>query len=97
MLLDLLDFRMNDGSRHFAKLPETIFFDKLYKIAEQLEGAKQTAFVTDWTTEVWLDFEFHEYKFSINNQFGDYWFFVQSSKCPDKILLEVLKHFERFL
>lgn len=93
----LFDFRMHDGSRNFADLPEVIFFDKLREIAKLLEGAAETAFVTDWVTEVWLDFDFRGYKFSINNQNGDYWFFVENPECPDKILLEVVEHFQSFI
>ena len=97
MSYKLFDFRMNDGSRNFADLPETVFFDKLREIAEQFEGAKETGFVTDWITEVWLDFEFREQRFSINNQQGDYWFFVENPDCPDEILMEVVEHFQKFL
>jgi hypothetical protein len=97
MPINLFDFRMNDGSRHFADLPETVFFDDLRQYAARLPGAKETGFVTDWVTEVWLDFEFRGQNFSINNQFGDYWFFVENPDCPDEILLEVLEHFQQIL
>lgn len=95
MAYKLFDSRMHDGSRNFADLPEVVFFDKLREIAKQLEGATETSFVTDWITEVWLDFDFRGYKFSINNQNGEYWFFVEKPECPDEILLEVLGHFEK--
>lgn len=88
---------MNDGSRNFADLPETVFFDKLREIASNLVGAKETAFVTDWITEVWLNFEYRGHKFSINNQNGDYWFFVENPNCSDEILLEVIDHFRKLL
>lgn len=97
MSYKLLDFKMNDGSRQFAELPETVFFDKLRELAKQLDGAAETEFVTDWITEVWLDFEFRGQRFTINNQFGDYWFFVENPHCPDEILLAVVEHFQRFL
>lgn len=88
---------MKDGSRNFADLPETVFFDELRDIAKKFEDAKVTDFVTDWVTEVWLDFEYRGHKFSINNPYGNYWFFVQNPDCPDEILLEVIEYFERFL
>ena len=88
---------MKDGSRNFAALPESVFFDELRKIAKGFEGAKETNFITDWVTEVWLDFEYRGHKFSINNPMGDYWFFVENPNCPDEILLEVIEHFEKFL
>ncbi len=88
---------MKDGSRNFADLPETFFFDKLREIGQQLSGAKETGFLTDWITEVWFDFEFRNQQFSINNQNGDYWFFVDDPECSDEILIEVIEHFQRFL
>ena len=72
MSAKLFSFIMNDGSRNFADLPETVFFDELPEIAKNFEGATETGFVTDWITEVWLDFEYRGHKFSINNQMGDY-------------------------
>ncbi len=95
MSYKLFDFRMNDGSRNFADLPETVFFDKLREHAAELEGAKITGFVTDWVTEVWLDFEFLGQKFATNNQMGNYWFFVGDPKCPDEILFRVVEHFQK--
>jgi hypothetical protein len=93
----LFDFRMRDGSRNFADLPETVFFDELRHIAKKFEGAKVNGFVTDWVTEVWLDFEYRGHQFSINNQYGDYWFFVENPECPDEILSEVIEYFQNFL
>ena len=72
MKCNLLNLTMNDGSRKFAEIPETVFFDELREFAKSLEGAKETGSLTDWVTEVWLDFEYREHKFTINNQFGDY-------------------------
>jgi hypothetical protein len=46
--------------------------------AMRLAGAKETGFVTDQVTEVWLDFEFRGQKFSINNQHGNYWFWSKT-------------------
>jgi len=88
---------MCDGSRHFADLPETVFFDVLREITGKFAGATETAFVTDWITEVWLDFEFRGQRFSINNQQNGYWFFVENPDCPDEILLKVVGHFQKFL
>lgn len=97
MLSDLLETKMNDGSRHFVDLPEVVFFDEFYEHAEELRGAEITEFITDGVIEMWLDFEFRRHKFSVNNQFGDYWFFVENPACPDEILLEVIEHFRELL
>jgi hypothetical protein len=97
MKSELLNLTMNDGSRQFAEISETVFFDKLREFAKSLKGAKETDFITDWITEVWLDFEYRGNKFSINNQFGEYWFFVRNPICSDEILIEVYEHFRNLL
>lgn len=88
---------MIDGSRHFADFPETVSFSELREIVNQFEEAKEISFVTDNITEVWLDFEYQGHKFSINNQNGDYWFFVENQACPNEILFKVIEYFGRFL
>ena len=97
MLSDLLENKMNDGSRHFVDLPEVVFFDELYDHTEELDGARITEFITDGVVGMWLDFEFHEHEFSVTNQFGDYWFFVKDPECPDEILFEIIEHFRQLL
>lgn len=90
----LFDFRMKDGSRNFADLPEIAYFNELRSHARKLAGSSEAGFATDWVTEVWLDFEYRGHRFSINNQMGEYWFFVEDPNCPDDILVEVVRHFE---
>ncbi len=97
MISDLFDMRMNDGSRHFADMPETVFFDEVADHAEKLEGAEITRFLTDGVIEMWLDLKWREHEFSINNQFGDYWFFVTDPECPDEILIDFCSHFRQLL
>lgn len=90
---ELFDIRMKDGSRHFADLPETVFFDRMRDHLELLAGATETAFVTDRVTEMWLDFDYRDHQFSINNQMSSYWFFVNDPTCPQEILTAVRSHF----
>lgn len=97
MFRDLLETRMSDGSRHFVDMPEVVFFDELADHVEELEGAEITEFLTNGVVEMWLEFEFSNYKFSVTNQLGDYWFFVQDTDCPDEILLEIIDHFRQLL
>ncbi len=97
MIRDLIDAKMNDGSRHFVDMPEVVFFDELADHTENLEGTEITEFITDGVVEMWLEFEFRKHKFSVNNQFGDYWFFVQDPNCPEEILLEIINHFSKLL
>jgi hypothetical protein len=77
---------MKDGSLHFGELDLVSFFDIMRGHLARLEGAVETGFVTDWVTEMWLDFEFCGHNFSINNQPGWYWLFVNDPKCPDHCL-----------
>lgn len=93
----MLNSITDDGSRNFANFPETVSFERLREIVKQFEGTKEISFVTDSVTEVWLDFEYQGYKFSINNQNGDYWFFVEDPACPNGTLFKVVKHFGNFL
>lgn len=97
MQRELLNITMHDGSRNFGDLPESVFFDKLRDHAAAFEKATVTRFVTDWVTEVWLDLEYCGHRFSINNQMGDYWFFVADASCPDAVLCDVLEHFAALL
>jgi hypothetical protein len=90
----LLNSSMNDGSRHFGDLPQTVLWYELRDHIERLDGAKVTDFVTDHITEAWIDFSYRGYRFSVNDQFGDYWFFVEDPNCPDEILNAVLSHCE---
>jgi len=43
---------------------------------------------------VWIDFTYRGHQFSINNQFGNYWFFVDNPQCSEEILEAVLGHCE---
>lgn len=93
----LLSMIMNDGSRHFGDLPQTVLWYELRDHIERFDGAAVTGFVTDHVTEAWIDFSYRGYQFSVNDQFGDYWFFVDNPECPDKILEAVLSHCEVLL
>ena len=93
MTSQLIDILAEDGSRHFGSLPEVYPWDYLRDVVKRLKGAVETNYVSDDAIEFWLDFTFSGYKFSINNQFGEFLFFVRDPRCPEPILLEVLEHF----
>lgn len=97
MIRDLFDIKMNDGSRLFVDMPEVVFFDDFADHVEELEGTEIIEFITDGVVEMWLNFEFRGHKFSVNNQLGDYWFFVENPDCPEEILLEIIDHFRQLL
>jgi hypothetical protein len=93
----LINLIMHDGSRHFGDLPQTRMWYAIRDHVERLPGAVLTGFITDGITEAWIDFTYREHAFSINDQFGDYWFFVNDPGCPDDILSDVLGHFAELL
>jgi hypothetical protein len=96
MLSDLLEIKMTDGSRHFVDLPEVVFFDEFYEHTEELEDVEITEFITDGVVGMWLDFEFREHKFSVTNQFGDYWFSSKIRRVPTKFCLKLSSIFACF-
>ena len=88
---------MHDGSRCFAALPQRVLWYEVRDHVARLEGASLTAFVCDGITEAWIDFDYEGYSFSINDQFGEYWFFVAKPECPDDVLVSVVRHFGALL
>ena len=97
MAVDLLNIIMNDGSRHFGELPQSILWHELRDHLRKLKGIVITQFLTDGVTEAWLDFTFQGSNFSVNDQFGAYWFFVSDPNCPDENLEAVLAHCQAVL
>jgi len=93
--IKIFDMRMNDGSRNFADLPEIASFAAMRNHVGSFEDAVETEFVTDEVIEMWLYFDYRGHRFSVNNQHGDYWFFVDDPTCPEPILVEVMHHFAK--
>lgn len=56
-----------------------------------------TGFATDDVTEAWIDFMYCGHHFSVNDQFGSYWFFVDNPDCPGEVLRGVLEHCGKLL
>lgn len=82
----LTDLRAEDGSRHFLSIPEVVGPEDLRDLLAGLPGAVITDFLTDLVTEAWIDFSYRGHTFSVNNQQGEYWFFVEDPTCPDGTL-----------
>lgn len=93
----IFDLRMADGSRNFADLPQSHDCYEVRDHIHTLPGARLTGFVCDDVTEAWIDFDYGLYSFSINDQHGDYWFFVDDPACPHSVLEEVLAYWEQLL
>lgn len=94
---EIFDYRMKDGSRNFTDLPMTRDWYEVRDHVRRLPGAVLTRFITDNVTEAWIDFTYRGHTFSINDQYGDYWFFVEDPACPEEILKEVRAHWAPLL
>jgi len=83
---------MNDDSRHFYAYPIIISWDDLLDHLEKLDDLEITGIVSDEVTETWVDFTYNTYEFSINDQYGNFWFFSENQNCPEKVLREIVTH-----
>ena len=100
--MKLLDLRASDGSRQFGALPETVTatardLHRLRAHLSLLRGATLVEVASDHVTEAWIDFEYEAHRFTMNNQFGEWWFFVADPAAPSDILHAVLVHFASVL
>jgi len=95
--MELLNDTMNDGSRNFILLPvgNTPPIRLLLRVIT-LWGAYPTAYIPS-LSESWIEFRYKRHTFSINNQYGDFWFFVKDPSCSDELLFEVINHFKGVL
>ena len=71
---------------------ETLTFEQLPLQIIKIDGVAITGILTDNVVEIWLDFDFHGASFSVNNQFGEFWFFAESEDCSDDILSDISRH-----
>ena len=62
-----------------------------------MEGALVTGYLTDGITEMWLDFSFQGHSFTVNNQCGEFWFFVEDPCASSELLAAVTNHFQSIL
>ena len=93
---EITSFIMHDGSRRFLSLPESILSGALFDRIGAMPNTRVTEFI-ETIPESWIDFEFHGFEFSINTQFGEYWFFVRDRNCPDDILIDIRDRFATIL
>lgn len=93
----LFDIRAHDGSRHFVSLSANRDWYAARDHVARLSGAKLTGFLCDGATEAWIDFAYKNHSFTINDQFGEYWFFVDDPLCPEEILREIAVYWEQLL
>ena len=96
-MISLLDVRAHDGSRQFAAFPQTRLWYDVRDHVSSLAGAILTGFVCDNVTEARIDFTYGGQSFTINDQFGEYWFFVNDPNCSEELLADVARHFAHIL
>jgi hypothetical protein len=88
----LLNHKMEDGSRKFAELPQSLPWHELRDYLQKKNGIVVINLLTDGVTEGWIDFSYRGHSFTVNDQIGDYWFFVDEPACPDEVLNEIVTH-----
>lgn len=96
MRVEYLDQRMNDGSRLFAIIRDSISWSDLRTHLEQMPGLAILEFVSDGVVESWLDFRLFHHQFSIHDPMGEYWIFVRDPTCAAFILLELMTHLRKW-
>ena len=89
--MELLDFRMHDGSRQFYTMQKTIAWNDLISRLERLNRLVVKEFLPSLTLGSWLEFSFKGYNYCVNEQMGMYWFLVKDPTCPEEILVEVVE------
>jgi hypothetical protein len=92
-----LEFKPPSGDRQFAALPEAGAWDEFGRHAKRLPGALVTNYRTDCVLEMCLGFLCRPSLFAVNNQSGDFWFFVRDPACLVGILTAVVGPFESLL
>jgi hypothetical protein len=70
---------------------------RLRKHLKALPGLELTGFLTDRITEGWLDFTYGGHRFTVNDQFGEYWFFVDDPTAREELLRGLVRYCERLL
>jgi hypothetical protein len=91
-MIKLLDIRSKDGSRQFFDLQKSISWDDLIIHLKKLDQLEIKEFLPSPDLGSWLDFSFKKFEFSVNEQIGMYWFFVENSSCPDEVLYQLAEH-----
>jgi hypothetical protein len=95
--MKLIDVRTADGSRHFACLRRTATWQAVGGHLALLPGAEVLNFIVHGVAEAWLDFAYHQHRFSIRQHGEECWFSVRDPQCSDLRLYQVAAHFEALL
>jgi hypothetical protein len=88
---------MTNNTYMFVALPQVRLWHDLHEYLQRLQGVNITGFLTDGVIGSWIDFSFRGHSFTINEQSGQYQFFVGDADCSDEVLSEVTRHCKAFL
>jgi len=96
MIGSLIKVPMHDGSRMFAALPGTLSLRALARHLAQIPGIviNDAAFTA---SDDWMKLELAGWRFAVNGQFGDFWFFALDPATPDDVMHAIVKHAESAL
>lgn len=97
MRIDELRQNVSENARHFVDFPEVVFFDDLVEHIAKLPGTELIEFEVDGVVAVWIEFEYLDNKFFVDNALGDFRFHVENPECDESILLDVIDHLRRLL
>ena len=95
--MELLNVRAQDGSRKFAALSRRAPWRRVRQHLAAHPGVEPGGFLTDSVTEGWLDFTYGSHRFTVNDQFGEHWFFVDDASAPEEMLRGLVEHCQRLL
>ena len=95
--MKLIDVRTEDGSRHFARLPEGADWDALCNHLKQLPEVSVAQLVAEWTAEPRIEFTYQDHRCTVRRQEDEYCFFVRDPRCSDVPLYRLALHCERLL
>lgn len=88
----LINLPMVDGSRHFARILQTVLGQELRDHLAHLRGLRISGFAAESGGDVWIDFQFRGQEFSVHNHRREYWFFVDDPSCSEATLQRIVRH-----
>jgi len=88
---------MTKNAYMFVALPQVRLWHDLHTHLQRLQGVNISGFLTDGVIGSWIDFSYRGHAFTINEQSGEYQFFVDDPACPDEVLSEVTRQCKAFL
>lgn len=89
---------LDPAARHFVDLPlEYAFFDDLYEHTAKLPDSEINEFLTDGVIEMWMEFRYAGFNFSVRSRLNDYEFYVNEPDCPEEVLMALIAHFRKLV